>query len=158
MEGTTLGTALLTSHVDEVNELQPAFDVSIATEKVTDYERVIDQLIRNYAQIDRAAGLLPSVSIMPYAKLLWSVVKFEFAVIGDVILIIPINVIVLIRNIFPGRWRYKSFCWPYIKAAAQWFWMGECSIPFFHIRVLSVFFAALAFPYSSIDTPSRFAA
>jgi len=65
-----MGSALLTSHVHGADELQPALAESNASLRVTDYERVVDLLIRHYTRIDRAAELLPSVSVMPYVKLL----------------------------------------------------------------------------------------
>jgi hypothetical protein len=103
-----------------------------------DYEHLADALIGYYSRIDEAAQLLPGASVTPGLKFLWSLIKFEFAVFGD-ILLIPINIIIAIRNIFPGRWPYRSFCWKYLSIAIHWVWMGEYSVPFIPVRAVAVF-------------------
>lgn len=43
----------------------------------------------------------------------------------DVLLIIPVNAVIFLRNLFPGEWRYRSFsgrCWRYV---ITWLWRGE---------------------------------
>jgi len=110
-----------------------------ATSTGADYERLADVLIECYSQVDKKAQLLPSASIMPVIKLLWYSVLLYFALLGDFILIIPINIVIAIRNIFPGRWSYRSFCWRYIKAVVHWIWVGEYSVPFIPFRALTIF-------------------
>jgi hypothetical protein len=55
-------------------------------------------------------------------------------VIGDILLIVPINIVVFVRNLFPGRWSYKCFSWRYVKGAARWVWMGENTVPSIFLR------------------------
>lgn len=78
-------------------------------------------------------------SIQPFLVVLLSVITFYFAFIGDLLLIIPINFVVLVRNLFPGRWRYKSFSWPYIHYAYSWVASGECYAPTVFFRPLTEF-------------------
>lgn len=104
----------------------------------TDYAAVVEELLRLYTQIDKAASSLSVASAMPLVRLFWSLIKFEFAVIGDFFLIVPINFAVFIRNLFPGHWTYKSFSWRYLKAAWSWFWMGEFMMPFIFFRPFTI--------------------
>jgi hypothetical protein len=48
--------------------------------------------------------------------------------------------VILIRNIFPGKWHYKSWSWKYFRAVGLWFWSGESSIILLQIRPLTIFF------------------
>ena len=102
-----------------------------------DFERTVDELLQLYTRIDRATASLPTASV-PILKYFWNVAKFFFALLGDILLIIPVNIAVVIRNVFPGRWSYKCFSWPYVKAAVCWVWMGECAIPGIFFRPLAV--------------------
>ena len=102
-----------------------------------DYDSAIQRLIALYSDIDEASLALPAFSGMPFLIYVWSMIKFEFALFGDVLLIIPINVVVFLRNLFPGRWRYKSFSWPYLKYCFMWFWRGECYVASFFVVPLS---------------------
>jgi hypothetical protein len=104
-----------------------------------DYTHAVDEVLRFYKCLDEAAASLPMFSITPLLKYLWASIKLEFAWFADVFLIIPINVVVLIRNIFPGQWSFKSFSYPYFKIMALWVWNGECSIPGILIRPLTTY-------------------
>jgi hypothetical protein len=77
-------------------------------------------------------------SAMPFLKYMWAVVKFQFALFGDVLVSIPVNIVVFIRNILPGRWSYKCFSCRYLKAAARWLWMGESTVLVLFFRPLTI--------------------
>jgi len=104
----------------------------------SDYARAVDELLQLYTRIDMAVPSLPIASVMPFVKYIWGFIKFEFALIGDILLMVPINIVVFIRNIFPGRWSYKCFSSRYLKTVAGWLWMGECTIPFIVLRPLVI--------------------
>lgn len=61
----------------------------------------------------------------PLGVSLWNTIKAEVCILLDLFFIIPINLIILIRNAFPGKWNYRSFSWPYIKYVSLWLWRGE---------------------------------
>lgn len=103
----------------------------------TTIDASVDELLQLYARIDKAAQSLPTVSAMPFVQLFWNSIKFCFALVGDILLIIP-NIVVFIRNLFPGRWSYKCFSWKFLKAAASWVWTGEVWIPSISFRPLSI--------------------
>lgn len=103
-----------------------------------DYERAVDDLLQLYIRIDKATASLPTASAMPLVKFMWAFIKFYSRLIGDIILIVPISVIVFIRNIFPGRWSYKCFCCRYLKAVGCWVWMGESYPPALFFRPLTI--------------------
>lgn len=39
--------------------------------------------------------------------------------------LVPMNLVIFLRNLLPGRWSYRSFSWRYIKYVALWIWRGE---------------------------------
>src|SRR5262249_53276946 len=58
-----------------------------------------------------------------------------------VLLIIPVNLVILIRNIFPGHWRYRPFFLPHLYYCWMWIWRGEApTIPFIFVRPLLTIF------------------
>jgi hypothetical protein len=71
------------------------------------YSLAIRGLIDLYSDVENSSFSLPVFSALPLGVFLWFFVKFEIAIIGDLFLFIPINFIIFIRNIFPGRWRYR---------------------------------------------------
>jgi hypothetical protein len=103
------------------------------------YESGVDALIGHFTEIDKAADTLPLFTAMPYVWLLWSIIKLEFALIGDLLLIVPINIVVLLRNLLPGRWRYTCWSCKYFKAIGTWLWNGECVVPSICFRPLATF-------------------
>jgi hypothetical protein len=122
--------------------------IAVDADKVeahADYDSAIKRLIELYSDIDEASLALPAFSGMPFLIYLWSMIKFEFALFGDVLLIVPINVVVFLRNLFPGRWRYKSFSWPYLKYCFMWFWRGECYVASFFVRPVTAFLLSAHF-------------
>src|SRR3954469_11635641 len=56
----------------------------------------------------------------------------------DIIFIIPLNILIFLRNLFPGRWKYKSFSWKYIKYVVLWVWRGEISAASIFIRYITI--------------------
>jgi hypothetical protein len=103
------------------------------------YESAVDALISHFTEIDKAADTLPLLTAMPYVWFFWSSLKFSFALPGDLMLIIPINIVTLLRNLLPGRWRYTCWSCKYFKAIWTWFWNGECVFPFISFRPLVAF-------------------
>jgi hypothetical protein len=65
----------------------------------------------------------------------WAVTKFSFFLYVGIVLIIPVNLVSLIRNIFPGHWRYRPFFLSYIYYVWLWIWRGEALTgPFVFVR------------------------
>jgi hypothetical protein len=73
------------------------------------FVQATDNLLVLYRNLERHTLDLPLVSVMPVLIFFWSVVKFEFFLIIGIVLIIPVNVVILVRNLFPGHWRYRPF-------------------------------------------------
>lgn len=88
--------------------MPPASPVTDAPLTGSNYEDAVDKLIGHYSRLDEMAASLPAISFMPYLKIIWALIKFEFCILGDIFLIIPINAVILVRNIFPGHWAYES--------------------------------------------------
>lgn len=109
------------------------------SEADTDYASSIDRLIDLYSDVDKASLSLPAFSVRPILIYFWSCIKFEFALTGDLFLLIPINAVVFFRNLFPGRWRYKSFAWPYLRYGFMWIWRGECYVGLLFARPITAF-------------------
>lgn len=99
-----------------------------------EWEKSINDLVDLYRKIERRSIAVPTFSLVPFLIIMWNTVKFEVCFILDIFLLIPMNTIILLRNIFPGRWRYRSFSWKYIRYAIVWVWRGE--IPFAPIAVM----------------------
>ena len=104
------------------------------------WERVIDDLLLQYRQVERRSQELPAVSLSPLFISSWNWLKGGLLFYADLLLIVPISVAVFVRNFFPGRWSYRSFSWPYVKYAALWLWRGEVpQMPFVMVRGLVTF-------------------
>jgi hypothetical protein len=96
-----------------------------------------DDLIALYRNIDRSTLDLPVVSLMPLVIYFWAVCRFLFFFYVGLILIVPVNLVILIRNLFPGRWRYRPFFLKYIYYCLVWIWRGEApTAPFIFVRPL----------------------
>jgi hypothetical protein len=112
---------------------------------MSDADNAFTQATDNLLALDRGLELrtldLPLVSITPFLVFLWTLFKFVFFVEVGILLIIPVNLIILIRNIFPGHWRYRPFFLSYLYYAWLWLWRGEApTTPLLFIRpVLSIF-------------------
>jgi hypothetical protein len=80
----------------------------------SDYIYATKELTKLYKSINMSLLSLPIASAKPFFVSVSSIAKFSVGLIFDLFLFIPINIIVSVRNLFPGRWGYKSFSWPYI--------------------------------------------
>lgn len=94
-------------------------------EKVPDWERIVDDITDLYRDVEKRSLSLPLITITPFFIYLWNVVKFVLFFYLDIVILIPMNAVILVRNLFPGKWRYRSFSWKYIKYVAIWVWRGE---------------------------------
>src|SRR5258708_12269588 len=68
-----------------------------------------DSLLALYRSVERSTLDLPVVSFMPMLIFIWAALRFYFFLVTGLVLIIPINLVILIRNIFPVHWRYLPF-------------------------------------------------
>lgn len=102
-----------------------------------DFVQATDNLIALYRSLERRAIDLPSFSAMPLLISLWAFLKFEFLLMIGVILIIPVNLVIFVRNSFPGHWKYRRFFIQYIAYVLCWIWRGEAPFaPSIFIRPL----------------------
>ncbi|TYO67180.1 hypothetical protein FXV83_08300 [Bradyrhizobium hipponense] len=105
------------------------------------FAEATDQLIGLYRGVERRTLDLPLVSIMPMLILLWAVLKFYFFFVVGVFLIIPVNLVIAIRNCFPGHWRYRQFFLRQLHYIWIWLWRGEApSAPLIFVRPLLIIF------------------
>lgn len=118
----------------------PAAGGDAAPPTLPDYLHATEALTKLYKTIDKSLLSMPKASVRPFLVYLWTTLKFEFAILGDFFLIVPINFVILIRNIFPGRWAYKSFSWPYLHYAYSWVAAGECYVSIIFVQPLTAFF------------------
>jgi hypothetical protein len=104
------------------------------------WDKTLDALEALYKDAERRSFSLPAFSLSPIAIGLWNTIKWEVCLFLDVLLFLPMNVIIFVRNIFPGRWRYRSFSGSYWKYAINWLSRGEApTFPFGVIRPLVTF-------------------
>ena len=94
----------------------------------------IQQLAELHRDVQRRALGLPVFSIIPYLICIWNSLKCAVFIDIDLLLLIPILIpmylVVFIRNRFPGRkWRYRSFSKQYLAYAIRWLWRGETPAP-----------------------------
>jgi hypothetical protein len=100
-----------------------------------------DNLIGLYRGVERNTLDLPSVSVMPFLIVLWATLRFDFFFIVGFFLIVPTNLVILIRNLFPGHWRYRPFFLRHLYYVWLWVWRGEApTTPVIFVRpLLNVF-------------------
>src|SRR5260370_19192985 len=89
------------------------------------FTRATDDLIALYRSIERGALDLPLVSFMPFVIFTWWIFKFYFFFIIGIFLIIPTNLVIFVRNFFPGRWIYRPFFLRHLYYTWLWIWRGE---------------------------------
>ena len=108
------------------------------------FTKAADSLIALYRGVERSTLNLPLVSLIPFLIFLWASVKFMFFLYVGIFLIIPVNLIILIRNVFPGYWRYRPFFLAHLYYVWLWLWRGETpTAPFIFVRpLLTVFMKA----------------
>ena len=97
-----------------------------------------DDLIALYRGVERRTLDLPFLSVMPFLIFIWAILRFYFFFLIGVLLIIPTNLVILVRNLFPGRhWRYRPFFLSHLYYAWLWLWRSEApTAPFIFIRPL----------------------
>jgi hypothetical protein len=105
------------------------------------FSQATDSLISLYRGLERRTLDLPPITFMPFLVFLWAGLKFYFLFLVGIFLIIPTNLVILIRNLFPGHWRYRPFFLIYVYYILLWLWRGEApTTPVILIRpVLSIF-------------------
>jgi hypothetical protein len=103
-----------------------------------------DSLLALYRSVERSTLDLPVVSFMPMLIFIWAALRFYFFLVTGLVLIIPINLVILIRNIFPGHWRYRPFFLSHLYYVWLWIWRGEVpTFPLIFFRpLLSIFIKA----------------
>lgn len=74
----------------------------------------------------------------------------------DILLLLPMNAVILIRNIFPGRWHYRSFSGKYWKYVLAWLWRGEVPLSAFGVIRPLVDFMVTVHAHSRIRTLSKY--
>jgi hypothetical protein len=105
------------------------------------FAKTTDSLIALYRGVERSTLDLPLVSFMPMLIFLWAFLRFYFFFIIGIFLIIPVNLVILIRNIFPGHWRYRSFFLHHLYYCLIWIWRGEAiTAPTIFVRPLLTIF------------------
>ncbi len=105
------------------------------------FAQATDNLISLYRSIERSTLDLPLVSFMPVLIFFWSILKFYFFFVVGLLLIVPTNLVILIRNLFPGHWRYRPFFLRHLYYAWLWIWRGEAPTgPAIFVRPLSNIF------------------
>src|SRR5215813_11854316 len=108
------------------------------------FVQATDSLIALYRTVERTTLDLPFLSFIPMLIFFWAFLKFYFFLVVSAVLIIPVNFIILIRNLFPGRWRYRPFFLSHLYYVWLWIWRGETpTAPLIFFRpLLSVFMKA----------------
>src|SRR6266700_6146481 len=89
------------------------------------FAKATDSLIALYRSIERSTLDLPLVSFMPSLIVMWAVLRFYFFLFVGLFLIIPVNLVILIINIFPGPWKYRPFFLHHLYYCWTWIWRGE---------------------------------
>src|SRR5262249_1423034 len=93
------------------------------------YNKATDNLIALYRNLERRIVDLPFITITPLLIFLWAFVRFFFFLLVGFFLIIPVNLTVLIRNLFPGEhWPYRPFFLRHLYFAWLWVWHGEAPL------------------------------
>lgn len=101
------------------------------------WEARIARLAHAYRDAEKGLLGLPLASLRPFATFLWSALKLAVFAVIDVLLLLPFNLLVVLRNLFPGRWVHRSLSWPYLRFLALWFWRGEFFTPTLFLRPLT---------------------
>jgi hypothetical protein len=106
------------------------------------FVQATNNLIALYRSIERRTLDLPPVSIMPMLIYFWAALRFAFFLEVGLFLIVPTNLVILIRNLlFPGHWRYRPFFLRHLRYVWLWVWRGEAPFaPSIFVRPLLIFF------------------
>ena len=119
------------------------------------WDKALDALEALYKDVERRSFSLPSFSLSPFVIGLWNGIKFWVCLYLDMLLFLPMNAIIFVRNLFPGRWRYRSFSGSYWKYAITWLWRGEAPYPPFGVIRPLVTFMGTVHVYSRFRTIER---
>jgi len=104
------------------------------------WENGINTLEVIYKDAARRSLSLPVFSLAPFAIATWNVIKWEFCVLLDFFVLLPMTLAIFLRNLFPGQWRYRSFSGKYWSYVIKWIWRGDAStFPLGVIRPLVTF-------------------
>jgi hypothetical protein len=95
---------------------------------LVEWEGAIHEIAATYSEVERRSLSIPGFSLAPLGIYFWASVKFVLLLYLDLFLFIPLNLVILMRNIFPGKWRYRSFSGHRIKLLIEWFRNGEVPI------------------------------
>jgi hypothetical protein len=96
------------------------------SDSIKEWDETIREIATTYSEVDRRSLSIPGFSLAPLGIYLWAFLKWYFLFWVDLFLFIPVNLVILMRNMFPGKkWRYRLFSGRYFKAAIQWIWNGE---------------------------------
>ena len=104
-------------------------DTNGTNDKLQDWKRALDQIAHLYAEVERRSFTLPGFSLMPMGVYSWAALKFTLLLELDLFLLVPMNCVIAVRNIFPGRWAYRSFSGKYFRAIFRWIRNGETPLP-----------------------------
>ena len=108
------------------------------------WEGSISTLESLYKDVERRSLSLPAFSLTPLAICIWNVIKLEVTLLLDLSLALPMNFVIFLRNLFPGRWDYRSFSGKYWRYAITWIWRGEApTLPLGVIRPLVTFMVTM---------------
>lgn len=100
------------------------------------FTHATDSLIALYRTVERRTLDQPLLSVMPILINFWEALKFCFFLIVN-LFIIPVNFVILIRNFFPGHWKYRPFFLHQLCYIWLWVWRGEAPmVPLIFIRPL----------------------
>ncbi len=89
------------------------------------WDKALEALGHLYKDIEKQSLSLPGFTLLPIAVFLWNYFKFVLCIFLDIFLLFPMNMVIFVRNLFPGRWRYRSFSGRYWKYVITWLWRGE---------------------------------
>ena len=104
------------------------------------WDRALIALEALYKDVERRSFSLPAFSLSPFVIGLWNSIKFDVCLLLDIFLLLPMNAIIFVRNLFPGMWSYRSFSGSYWRYAISWLWQGEApTFPLGVIRPLVIF-------------------
>jgi hypothetical protein len=92
------------------------------------FTQATDELIALYRNVERRTLDLPAVSFRPLVIGVWQSLKFSFFLYVGLLLIIPVNLVILLRNLFPGHWNYRPFFLRQLLYVWLWVWRGEAPV------------------------------
>jgi hypothetical protein len=93
------------------------------------FVQATDSLIALYRSLERRTLDLPLLTLMPFLITLWSTFKFVFFFYVGLLLIVPVNFVILLRNAFPGHWNYRPFFLSHVYYVLLWIW-GAKHLPY----------------------------